>query len=89
MTTKDAAARRTHVVVGGGTAGLVLVHLLLNGGDDVLLVEQGSAQADAIPDTKEAITWSDAAVRHKTLQLGTGMSMRDAPSRGGRLRQAR
>jgi len=75
MTITDAAARRTHVVVGGGTAGLVLVHLLLSGGDNVLLVEQGSADADAMPDVKQAITWSDAAARHKTLQLGTGMSM--------------
>ena len=53
--------RRTHVVVGAGPSGIMLVNLLLHLGDNVILLEQGDESADSHEDSERLIDWSRAA----------------------------
>jgi 2-polyprenyl-6-methoxyphenol hydroxylase-like FAD-dependent oxidoreductase len=45
----------THVIVGGGTAGMVLTHCLLKSGHNVILIEQGSENADMEGDVQDPL----------------------------------
>ena len=71
---------RTHVVVGGGTSGIVLVNLLLNAGDDVILIEQGKSDIDTHPDIRQTGRWGDAAMRPKTSETGVNMLTEPIPA---------
>ncbi len=57
--------RRTHVVVGAGPSGIMLVNLLLHHGDNVILLERGDECADADEDSQMAIDWSKAAKKSR------------------------
>ena len=58
--------RRTHVVVGAGPSGIMLVNLLLDMGDNVIMIEQGDESADSHEDSARLIDWSRAAQREKS-----------------------
>ena len=53
--------RKTHVVVGAGTSGLMLTNLLLHKGENVILIESGDDDADKAEVSAAAIEWSYAA----------------------------
>ena len=61
----DVKGRRTHVVVGAGPSGIMLVNLLLHHGDNVILLERGDEFADADEDSQMAIDWSRAAKKSR------------------------
>ena len=58
--------RRTHVVVGAGPSGIMLVNLLLHQGDNVILIERGDGNSDSHEDSHHLINWSRAAQREKS-----------------------
>ena len=76
-------ADRCHIIIGGGSAGILLCHQLLEHGDDVILIERGSrdpissAVAARIPSQWPAAAISlGEATRHCTLPQ-TRLGMRE------------
>ncbi len=61
----------THVVVGGGTAGLFLTHQLLLGGHNVILIEQGNSTAEYEDDIEHTLNWSYAATATRHTSMST------------------
>jgi choline dehydrogenase-like flavoprotein len=52
---------RKHIVIGGGSSGIILTYYLLNAGHDVILIERGTNIIDENKFSKDALRWGNAA----------------------------